>query len=157
VRARYSMLMVVLLASQLAAGAAGAAGSVRAARPAAQGAPAFLVIVNPDNRVSRLDRKFVEDVFLKKRTRWDGDRTIKPVDLGPDSRVRAGFSRQILHRSVEAVKSYWQQLVFSGRGVPPPELDDDDAVVHYVLEHRGTIGYVAGDADLAGARVVEVR
>jgi hypothetical protein len=54
------------------------------------------------------------------------------------------------------VKAYWQQLIFSGRDVPPPELESDDAVVAYVLAHRGSIGYVSGMAELKNARVLAI-
>ena len=62
-----------------------------------------------------------------------------------------------MRRSVEAVKTYWQQAVFSGRDIPPPELDSDDDVVRYVLRNPGGVGYVTGNADLHGARVLVVR
>jgi ABC-type phosphate transport system substrate-binding protein len=119
--------------------------------------PAFQIIVHPSNRTASLDRKFVEDAFLKKVTRWpDNDSVIRPVDLGAGSPVRRAFSESVLNRSVEAVKGYWQQRIFSGRDVPPPELDTDDDVVRYVLKYDGAVGYVSGGANLEGARVVDV-
>jgi hypothetical protein len=54
------------------------------------------------------------------------------------------------------VRRYWAQRVFSGRGVPPPELANDSEVVKFVAAHSGAIGYVAADAALAGVKVVEV-
>jgi hypothetical protein len=71
--------------------------------------------------------------------------------------VRRLFTQAVIGRSVSAVRSYWQQPVFSGRDVPPPELDGDAAVVRWVLEHPGAVGYVGGDADLGAARVVTVK
>ena len=46
---------------------------------------------------------------------------IRPVDLRPNAATRRLFSERMLRRSVAAVRSYWQQRIFSGRGVPPPE------------------------------------
>ena len=63
---------------------------------------------------------------------------------------------RVLRRSVAAVRSYWQQRIFSGRGVPPPELDDDAAVVRYVLKYPGAIGYVTEGTPLEGAKVVTI-
>ena len=54
------------------------------------------------------------------------------------------------------MRSYWQQRIFSGQGLPPPELADDDAVVSYVLSHPGAIGYVAAGTALNGATAVEL-
>ncbi|HVH44955.1 MAG TPA: hypothetical protein VM925_21525 [Labilithrix sp.] len=127
-------------------------GAVSADAPAP-----FVVIVHPNNPHHTLDRAFVADAFLKKTTRWPGGEVIKPVDLPTDSSARERFSQDVLKRSVSAVKSYWQQIIFSGRDVPPPELSSDEVVVQYVLTHNGAIGYVSGTAHLGNARPVVVR
>ena len=126
-----------------------------AATPAEPSQSRYVVIVNPDTPVSKLDRKFVADAFLRRKTRWPDDRPIRPVDLGPDSPARARFSRETLALSVASVRNYWQQRIFSGQELPPPELDDD-AVVSYVLSHPGAIGYVAAGTRVKGARAVDV-
>jgi ABC-type phosphate transport system substrate-binding protein len=141
-----SRATVVLLLLLLALGAA-----------AGQPRPGFQVIVDPDNPVQEIDRKLLADIFLKKITRWGNDRLIRPVDAEAASPVRERFSEDVLERSVAAVKSYWQQLIFSGRGLPPPELDGDDEVVSYVLNHAGAVGYVSAGAKLGGAKVLVLR
>jgi hypothetical protein len=118
---------------------------------------AFVLITHPGTMISRLDRSFVAEAFLRRATRWPDDTPIHPVDLGPDAPVRSRFSQEILSRSVASVRSYWQQRIFSGQGLPPPELPTDDAVVSYVLAHPGAIGYVAPGVSLHGATAVEVR
>jgi hypothetical protein len=119
--------------------------------------PAYRVIVHISNRATQLERGFVADALLKKVSRWPGGQTIRPVDLAADSPVRRKLSEELLDRSVAAVRSYWQQLIFSGRDVPPPELESDDAVVKYVAQHAGGIGYVSGGANLDGVRAVTLR
>ena len=137
---------------------------VTAARPAPvpptvtfKAPPAFRVIVNAKNPIERVDKRFVADVFLKKRTRWSDDSVVQPVDQSAKSRVRDGFTQGVLDRTVSAVRRYWAQLVCSGRGVPPPELANDDDVVNYVSTHAGAIGYVSATTNVAGTKVVEVR
>jgi ABC-type phosphate transport system substrate-binding protein len=120
-------------------------------------AATYQVVVNPSNRMATIERKFLEDAFLKKIRSWPDGGTIHPVDLAAGSPVRRRFSEEVLNRSVEAVKGFWQQRVFSGRDVPPPELETDADVVKYVLKHEGAVGYVSGAAALDGSRVVGVR
>lgn len=120
-------------------------------------AQGFVVIVHPGEPLPTMDRKFLSDVFLKKITRWGDDSMISPVDLGPRSAVRAEFSEDVLNRSVSAVRNYWRQSIFSGRDVPPPELDSDSDVVAYVVRTPGAIGYVSTSAELKGARLVQIR
>jgi len=122
-----------------------------------QGLPAFRVIVHPSNPVATVDRKFLADAFLKKTTRWSNDQAIRPVDQRSDSAARNRFSEEVLRQPVDAVKNYWQQIIFTGRDVPPPELDSDDDVVKYVLKYPGALGYVSGGASLNGAKVVTLQ
>jgi ABC-type phosphate transport system substrate-binding protein len=123
----------------------------------AEPAAAFRVIVNPRNLTGSVDRKFLAQAFLKKTTQWPSGDVIKPVDLAADSPLRRAFVEEVLGRSVAAVKSYWQQMIFSGRGVPPPELESEEAVIRYVLRTPGAVGYVSAGADLHGARALPVR
>ena len=130
-------------------------GLVMASSAGERPRPAYVLIVHPASRVSRIDRKFVAEVFFRRATRWPDETPVHPVDLGPDAPARIRFSQEILSRSVASVRSYWQQQIFSGQGLPPPELPDEHAVVSYVLSHPGAIGYVTGDTPLNGAAVVE--
>jgi ABC-type phosphate transport system substrate-binding protein len=129
-----------------------AASLAASAEPAAT----FRVIVHSTNPAVRLDKRLVADAFLKKRSRWENDRVIQPVDLRQKSSARAAFSRDILGRDVVAVRRYWAQLVFSGRGVPPPELATESEIIKFVAAHSGAIGYVTAGAALEGVKVVEV-
>jgi hypothetical protein len=126
-----------------------------AARVAAQQPThAYRVIINPKNPATAVDKQFLQDAFLKKVTRWPNDYAIQPADLHATSAVRDAFSKEVLNRSIAAIKAYWQQRIFSGRGVPPPEFSDERAAVAYVLAHDGGLAYVSGNVDLGGAKVV---
>jgi ABC-type phosphate transport system substrate-binding protein len=139
-RARSIAFLLALLAVLASQGTRASSGS-------------FRLIVNPANGVTALDRKFLADAFLKKTTRWPGGELIRPVDLGTESAIRRRFSEDVLGRSVAAVKSYWQQMIFSGRAVPPPELDSDEEVIRYVAKYAGAMGYISTVGDAVGVRV----
>jgi len=123
---------------------------------AAESPPPFVVVVHPKNPATSVNRKFLGDAFLKKATRWPNDDVIRPVDQAPDSAVRRRFTEDVLKRSVAAVRSYWQQIIFSGRDLPPPELASDEDVVRFVAKHEGGIGYVGADAVLSGVKAIRV-
>ncbi len=123
----------------------------------AQGPPPYQVIVNSSTPVDAVDRRFLGDAFLKKVTTWPHGEAIRPVDLPSSSPVRRRFTEDVLKRSVEAVKSYWQQRIFAGRDLPPPEVDSDESAVTYVLKHPGAVGYVSPGADLRGAKAVALK
>ena len=117
----------------------------------------FRVIVDPENTTTAATRELLAEAFLKTSSRWPDGEIIRPVDQRPESSARKSFSDSILKRTVSAVRSYWQQRIFSGRDVPPPELDSDDAVVRYVREHRGAVGYVSTAAKTGETKVVTVK
>lgn len=117
----------------------------------------FAVIVHPSNASGSVSREFVAHAFLKRVTRWPDAEVIRPVDQHPDSSVRTDFSDEVLQRSLSAMRSYWQQRIFSGRELPPPELDSDEAVVRFVASSPGAIGYVSSHAKLHDVKVIAVR
>ena len=123
---------------------AAATGLVVVPSPAGETA-GFRVIVNAQNPVSSANTSFVADAFLKKVNEWSDAQHLQPVDQKASSEPRRAFSLTVLGRSVAAVRTYWQQRVFSGRGVPPPELDGDADVVRYVSTHHDTIDYMSED------------
>lgn len=116
----------------------------------------FVVIVHPGNALPSIERPRLEDAFLKKTRTWPGGEVIQPVDLPQSSSVRRQFTRQVLRRSLEAVRAYWQQRIFSGRDLPPPELASDQEVVKYVSRNRGAVGYVRADLPVTGVRALPI-
>jgi len=126
--------------------------------PRSEGAaPAFRVIVHPGNPITSIDHKLLQDAFLRRVTHWSDGQPINPVDLPPSSSARAHFSLEALRRTVDAVKTYWLQAIFSGHNVPPPELESDEQVVLFVAHTPGAIGYVSGTAKLGSTRIIDVR
>ena len=140
----------------MALGVVAFATTVSAEQPSPPPPPPYRVIVNPKNPATALDRTFLQDAFLKKTRHWPDERVIQPVDLATTSPARSSFSEDVLRRSVAAVRAYWQQRIFSGRDVPPPELASDERVVEYVLTHEAAVAYVSGTAPLAGAKAISV-
>lgn len=117
----------------------------------------FVIIVHPTNALTSIERTLLADALLKRTSRWQDGETIRPVDLPADSAVRRAFSESVLKRSVSAVRSYWLQRVFSGRELPPPELESEEAAVRFVESTPGALGYVSPRAKLTRAKVVSVR
>jgi ABC-type phosphate transport system substrate-binding protein len=134
-----------------------AVGGTLFAQGTSPGGPPYRIIVNDSNPVDSVERRFLADAFLKKVTVWSSGEVIRPVDLPPNSPIRRKFSDDVMKRSVEAVKSYWQQHIFAGHDLPPPELSTEDDVIAYVVKHPGAVGYVSASADLHGAKAVALR
>lgn len=124
-------------------------------------APGYKVVVASANPVAAIDRGELASIFLKNVTRWKDGREIAPVDQSGRSEIRTMFTRDVLDKAgmsrISAVESYWQQQIYSGRGVPPPVKGSDSDVLAFVAANPGGIGYVTLTADTTGVKVVEVR
>lgn len=129
--------------------------SLLGAAPAnAQG---YRVIVNSANPTTHLSKDQLQRVYMKKLTAWDSGAQVVVVDQSARSTVRERFSQAVLGRDVATMKSYWQQSLFSGRGVPPIEQPSDAQVIAYVSSNPNAIGYVSeGTALPDGVKVIEI-
>lgn len=136
---------------------AAAAVALRPARAAAPTGSGFILIVNRANPVTALAVPEVSKIFLKKADFWPDGTPVDPVDLSEASPARDAFTRVVMRKSVAAVKSYWQQEVFAGRDVPPPEQPTDADVVKTVAGLQGAIGYVSPGTPLNGVKIVSIR
>jgi len=125
--------------------------------PLAAQAQEFTVIVNASNPVSSMPRDEVAKLFLKKTVSWQSGKTVAPVELPPAAKAREAFARTVLNKSIPQVKSYWQQQIFSGRDVPPPEKQTENDVVAFVRSNPGAIGYVSRGVDIGrGVKALSV-
>jgi hypothetical protein len=123
---------------------------------AGAGEPRYWIIVHPDNPIETLGRREVSRLFLKKTTQWADGTTAVPIDLDVKVKAREAFSRDIHGRAPEAIKKYWQQMVFSGRAAPPPEVATEEDVLAHVRADRAAIGYVSDEVVLRGVKILDV-
>jgi ABC-type phosphate transport system substrate-binding protein len=119
-------------------------------------AASYKVVANNSVPVSSLSKKAASDLFLKKTTKWEGGAPAVPVDQLESSAIRQALSKDVHGKTAAAVKSYWNQQIFSGRDVPPIEKRSDAEVLAFVRATPGAIGYVSDGAATDGVHVLTV-
>lgn len=130
-------------------------GALVASEPLA--AQDYQVVVSSSNPVSSLSNEAVAKLLLRKTTTWDHGLKVQPLDQAATRSVRRSFSQGVHGKSVSAIKSYWQKMIFSGRSAPPPELTSDQKVLEYVRNNSGAIGYVSAGVSVGnGVKVVRI-
>lgn len=102
----------------------------------------YRVVVHKSNAIKRLTRDQVSRIFLRQLTFWENRQHVLPVDQVPDSPARRTFTKQIHRRTIASVQTWWQQQIFTGGEVPPPERVSDSQVLEYVRKYPNAIGYV---------------
>jgi ABC-type phosphate transport system substrate-binding protein len=131
----------------LAAGAA-VLLSATVSRHAGAQQTSFVVVANGANLMSSISRSELAALFTKKEQSFSDGTPAFPVDLPDDDPIHEAFAQAIHGKSPRALRAYWQQQIFSGRNVPPPQRSSDDQVLAYVRTTVGAIGYVRATAHL---------
>ena len=121
----------------------------------------YTVVVSSASPLTRVSRRDLAKIFLRKSVRWQDGREAQPVDQSVRSQVRAAFTRDVLKveglGQISAVETYWRQEVYSGRNTPPPVKPSDSDVVAYVVSNVGAVGYVSSQAPFEGVKPVAVQ
>jgi len=124
------------------------------ARVWAQGG-SYKLVVNSSNPLTSMSRDDVSRIFLKKSTKFPDGRGASPVDLPMSSPVRETFSKNVHGKPASAVDAYWQQQIFSGKDIPPPQ-KGEAAAISFVRSNENGIAYVSAAADTGGVKVISV-
>jgi hypothetical protein len=117
----------------------------------------YKVVVNPGNPITAVDRGFLREAYLRRAVDWTSGEPIRPIDLATRFAVRERFVIDVLKKTPAQLKRYWNQQIFSGKGVPPPEAESTAAAVAYVLGNPGAVAYLPRDADTGRAKVIGVK
>jgi len=115
------------------------------------------IIANDNVDITSVSKDQLSRLFLKKTTKWDNGVKVTPVDLAGDSEVRQNFTQNIHKKSISAINAYWQKKIFTGKGVPPVELQNDKEVIEFVSSTPGAIGYVSASASLNGVKTLSIK
>jgi hypothetical protein len=98
------------------------------------------VIVAPASPAATLSGADLALVYRRKKLFVAGQR-VQPVNLPSGHPLRRFFSLQILQRSPEELEDYWRDLYFNGV-FPPFVLASEEAVMRFVANTPGAVGYV---------------
>lgn len=101
----------------------------------------LLVIVNAEND-SKVDVRFVRNLYLGKDDRFDNGDKATPLMLSEDDPLTELFLKEILKQKPVQFKRLWSKALFTGEGTPPEELSSDEAVLRAVIGNPSAIGFI---------------
>jgi ABC-type phosphate transport system substrate-binding protein len=113
----------------------------------------LVVIVHPSNAAS-IDNTQVQRIFLGKEKKFADGSEATPINTVASNASREQFDTKVLERSSSQVAAYWSKLVFTGKGIPPKELENDAAVIAAVAADASAIGYVDSAAVTGAVKVI---
>lgn len=114
-----------------------------------------VVVVHPNN-TNALDSAAIKRLFLGKEKKFPDGQPATPLNQVVDSATRNQFDEQLLERNSSQIAAYWSKLVFTGKGVPPKEVNDDAAVVSVVSQDISAVGYVERSSVTTDVKVISL-
>jgi ABC-type phosphate transport system substrate-binding protein len=101
-----------------------------------------VVVVNKGVAISEISSAELRDIFTGARSRFDDGTRAIPVVLkgGPAHEV---FLHKHVGEEPDEFRSRWRKAVFTGQGSMPKEFTSESALLEYVAQTPGAIGYVS--------------
>ena len=115
-----------------------------------------IVIANPSVKSADISKNDLRDVFSGDLSSLKDGSLVIPILLkaGP---VTNEFLAAFIGKSDAAFRASWRSLVFSGQASMPKSLDSEAAVVEFVAQNKGAIGYIGKATPHPGVKVLTVK
>src|SRR5690349_20945714 len=110
----------------------------------APAAPELAIIVNKENTVDQLTVGEVKLYWLRKiKKRWpELNKNIKPADRKGGSPEQDAFYSKVLGMSAADVETFFGQRQYESGEKPQDKFPNDAAIIYFVSEEAGAIGFV---------------
>jgi hypothetical protein len=102
----------------------------------AAGAHAEEIVVIVNTASATISKEQLVDFYLGRSS----ERT--PIDQAAGSGIYVEFYRRATGRDTAQIKEIWSRILFTGRGLPPRQLVDSEAVKKAVAADPKAIGYI---------------
>lgn len=113
-----------------------------------------LVIGNAAVNIDKLSVSDVRDLYLGKAVQLPDGGRAEVIDLFSGHPVREEFYEKVIGKDASQIKAYWAKRIFTGKGAPPDSRRTEEAVVRWVADKPGRVGYVSPSADTSSVKVL---
>jgi hypothetical protein len=105
----------------------------------------LVLIVN--SAAAAINKDQVADAYLGRSSSWT------PIDQVANSPIYLEFYKKATGRDIAQVRAIWSKIIFTGRGLPPKQLVNSEAVKRAVAANPKAIGYIEKSAVDASVKV----
>ncbi|WP_440055408.1 phosphate ABC transporter substrate-binding protein [Pseudoalteromonas sp. T1lg65] len=127
--------------------------TIMAALVVSNSALAVDVIVHADNATT-LGKNEIRQIYLGALKNFPGGGGVEAISQPEDSPATADFYAKVMERSASQLKAHWSKQLFTGKGKPPKEAPNDQAVIDMVSSNPNYIGFVASGSATGNVKVV---
>ena len=116
-------------------------------------AEGLMVIASPQVPDDTISAEKLADIYTLKKTFWANEIPVIPVNREASSPVREKFSGAVFNLPPQELAEYWNRLRFQGK-LPPLVQTSDQAVLGFVRNVPGAIGYIDASHAATGVKVL---
>jgi len=117
-----------------------------------------IIIVNKSVTVDSISVAALKDIYTGRTTYWPDGQGVDIAVLDDQIIDKTDTAlEEISGMDTSHFKTFWQRIVFSGRGQQPDRIGDVPSLVAFVASNKGAIAIVPADADLKGVKKLEVK
>ena len=114
-----------------------------------------ILIVNTEVEIDSISAADLKKIMLGKSKKWSGGGRIF-IAISKDKDSHEAFTALTTGKTGSQFKSTWKKLVMTGKGIQPKSFGDEAALMAYVEETWGAIGYVKPGTTLEGVKELTI-
>lgn len=103
------------------------------------------VVVHPDNSTDSVTAIQAANIFLGKTRTMPNGKLIIPIDQARDSEVRTSFYKKLVNKNPNQLNAYWARQVFTGKGQPPNQVQNDEEIMLLIADNPSMVGYISSE------------
>ncbi len=101
----------------------------------------IIIVANSGVQESVISAYDLKQIFLRKKKNLAGG--VVTIAIQKKTDIHTEFLRKFIKKTPSQFKLYYKKMIFSGRGKPPRILQDDAAMLSWVAQTPGAMGYVS--------------
>ncbi|NLD36831.1 MAG: hypothetical protein GX654_08180 [Desulfatiglans sp.] len=116
----------------------------------------YIIIANESVQGDAISNNDAAQIFIGKKRAWENGDTIVPVTL-TNGTTHENFLKEVVNKSPLQFKTYWKNVVFTGKGQALKNFDSESDLVSFVVNTKGAIGYISSNTQCSGAKILTIR
>lgn len=102
-----------------------------------------VVIVNNSVKESTLSKNDIKKIYLGKTDAWEDGSNVHLAYLDPIStELGSKFFSDVVDVTFQKFSKIWIKKVFSGYGSKPAKFSEEKAIINFVSQNKGAIGFI---------------
>ena len=116
-----------------------------------------VVIVNKGVAANSISAAAVKNIYTDRTTYWPDGQNVDIALLDDETGTTDVALNEVSGMGASYFRTFWQRIVFSGRGQQPDKISDVASLVAFVASTKGAIALVPANADLKGVKKLEIK